>query len=167
MKTTQESVEDLMEILSPAAKDIITDEQVKQAQAAASSGDRHLAGKVLGDIWKQVAEKSAGLGLERLDSDAFGKKVGWLTGEQRSDKTVRNFLAKYKRELAVEPMQQATMNLFALDSTTEVVREAVGETCSWCLERCGIWHPYDANHYGVWVRHAGCDCKIYVRNSLT
>lgn len=45
-----------MEILSPAAKDIITDEQVRQAQAAASSGDKHLAGKVLGDIWKQVAE---------------------------------------------------------------------------------------------------------------
>lgn len=130
-----------MEILSPAAKDIITDEQVKQAQTAAASGDKHLAGKVLGDIWKQVAEKSAGLGLERLDSDAFGKKVGWLTGGQHSDKTVRNFLAKYKRELAVEPMKQATMNLFALDSTTEVVREAVGETCSWCLERCGICIP--------------------------
>lgn len=156
-----------MEILSPAAKDIITDEQVKQAQAAAANGDKHLAGKVLGDIWKQVAEKSAGLELERLDSDAFGKKVGWLTGEQHSDKTVRNFLAKYKRELAVEPMQQVTMNLFALDSTTEVVREAVGETCQWCLGLCGIWHPYDANHYGVWTRHAGCDCKIYVRNSLT
>ena len=62
MKSTQESVEDLMEILSPAAKDIITDEQVKQAQTAAASGDKHLAGKVLGDIWKQVAEKSAGLG---------------------------------------------------------------------------------------------------------
>lgn len=45
-----------MEILSPAAKNIITDEQVRQAQAAAASGDKHLAGKVLGDIWKQVAE---------------------------------------------------------------------------------------------------------------
>lgn len=167
MKSTQESVEDLMEILSPAAKNIITDEQVKQAQAAAASGDKHLAGKVLGDIWKQVAEKSAGLGLERLDSDAFGKKIGWLTSQQRSEKTVRDFLAKYKRELAIQPMQEATNNLFAIDSTTEVVRESVGETCQWCLNLCGIWHPYDANHYGVWTRHAGCDCKIYVRNSLT
>lgn len=167
MKSTQESVEDLMEILSPAAKDIITDEQVRQAQAAASSGDKHMAGKVLGDIWKQVAEKSAGLSLERLDSDSFGRKIGWLISQQRSEKTVRDFLAKYKRELAVQPMQEATANLFAIDSTTEVVRESVGETCQWCLERCGIWHPYDANHYGVWARHAGCDCKIYVRNSLT
>ena len=125
MKSTQESVEDLMEILSPAAKDIITDEQVKQAQAAAASGDKHLAGKVLGDIWKQVAEKAAGLGLERLDSDAFGKKIGWLTSQQHSEKTVRDFLAKYKRELAIQPMQEATNNLFALDSTTEVVRESV------------------------------------------
>lgn len=64
-------------------------------------------------------------------------------------------------------MQEATNNLFAIDSTTEVVRESVGKTCQWCLELCGIWHPYDANHYGVWARHAGCDCKIYVRNSLT
>lgn len=105
--------------------------------------------------------------MERLDSDSFGKKIGWLISQQRSEKTVRDFLAKYKRELAVQPMQEATSNLFALDSTTEVVRESVGETCQWCLERCGIWHPYDANHYGVWARHAGCDCKIYVRNSLT
>lgn len=82
-------------------------------------------------------------------------------------KTVRDFLAKYKRELAIQPMQEATNNLFAIDSTTEVVRESVGETCQWCLNLCGIWHPYDANHYGVWTRHAGCDCKIYVRNSLT
>lgn len=156
-----------MEILSPAAKDIITDEQVRQAQAAAASGDKHLAGRILGDIWKQVAEKSAGLELERLDSDAFGKKIGWLTSQQHSEKTVRDFLAKYKRELAIQPMQEATNNLFAIDSTTEVVREAVGKTCQWCLERCGIWHPYDANHYGVWARHAGCDCKIYVRNNLT
>ena len=161
MKSTWESVEDLMEILSPAAKDIISDEQVRQAQ----SGDRRMAGKVLGDIWRQVAEKSAGLGLERLDSDAFGRKVGWLTSERRSEKTVRDFLAKYKRELAIRPMQEATNNLFAVDSTTEVVRESVGETCRWCLGLCGIWHPYDANHYGVWTRHVGCDCRIYVRNS--
>lgn len=34
MKSTQESVEDLMEILSPAAKDIITDQAVLLAQRA-------------------------------------------------------------------------------------------------------------------------------------
>lgn len=156
-----------MEILTPAAKDLIADEQVRQAQAAASSGDKRMAGKVLGDIWKQVAEKSAGLTLERLDSDSFGKKIGWLLSQRRSDGTVRDYLAKYARELAIQPMQEATMNLFALDPTTEVVRESAGETCQWCLERCGIWHPYDANHYGVWVRHAGCDCRIYVRHGVS
>lgn len=156
-----------MEILSPRVKDIISDEQVRQAQMAASTGDQQLAGKILGDIWKQVAEKSAGLTLDRLDPDSFGKKVGWLTRRQHTDRTVRDYLAKYKRELAIQPMKEATLNLFALDSTTEVVRESVGETCQWCLDRCGIWHPYDANHYDVWVRHAGCDCKIYVRNSTT
>lgn len=156
-----------MEILTPAAKDIITDEQVRQAQKAASSGDKRMAGKVLGDIWKQVAEKSAGFTLERLDSDSFGKKIGWLLSQRRSDGTVRDYLAKYKRELAIQPMQEATSNLFALDSTTEVVRESTGETCQWCLERCGIWHPYDAIHYEVWARHAGCDCRIYVRHGVS
>lgn len=154
-----------MEILTPTAKDIITDEQVRQAQTAASNGDTHMAGKILGDIWKQVAEKSAGLTLDRLDSDSFGKKIGWLISRQRSDKTVRDFLAKYKRELAIQPMKEASNNLYALDSTTEVVRESNGETCQWCLERCGIWHPYDANQYDVWARHAGCDCRIYIRTS--
>ena len=102
--------------------------------------------------------------MDRLDNEEFAKKITWLTAHQRTDKQIRNYLAHYAQTLAEQPMTEAVQQAAVQGDITEVVREAEGAyTCEWCLERCGVWNPYDANAYGVWAKHDGCDCRIYVR----
>ena len=118
----------------------------------------------MGELFDRVAKQAAGHQLDRLDGEEFAKKITWLTAHQRTDKQIRNYLAHYAQTLAEQPMTEAVQQAAIQGDITEVVREAEGAyTCEWCLERCGVWNPYDANAYGVWAKHDGCDCRIYVR----
>lgn len=163
IKTAEDSINDLLEILGPSRDVIVSQTQLDMAMQAMSTQDSTLAAQVLAELFDEVAKQAAGLQLDKLDSEEFGKKVGWIVYKAHSRGTMLNYLAKYKRDLAETPMKQAIQAANAHTMVNEVIREAVGPTCQWCLERCGIWTPNDANAYGVWARHAGCDCTIYVR----
>ncbi len=167
IKTADENIDDLLTVLGPGREDIISQGQLDKAMQAVHDHDSTLAAVVLSELFDDVARKAAGLQLDKLDGEAYGRKIGWLTNcdKERTRKTVLDYLAKYKRELAIKPMEQAIQCAYTQGTVSEVVREAQGETCDWCLQRCGVWAPIDANAYGVWARHAGCDCKIYVRRT--
>lgn len=159
-----ETVNRLLETLGRTRADIIPDAMVETAREAARQGDRSGVAKVLGELFDRVAQQAAGHQLDRLDGEEFAKKITWLTAHQRTDKQIRNYLAHYAQSLAEQPMTEAVQQAAIQGDITEVVREAEGAyTCDWCLERCGVWDPYDANAYGVWAKHDGCDCRIYVR----
>lgn len=163
IKTAEDNINDLLEILSPPRDAIISETQLDLAMQAMNTQDSTLAAQILSELFDEVAKQAAGIQLDKLDSEDFGKKVGWMVYKTHSRGTMLNYLAKYKRDLAETPMMQAMQAANAQTMVNEVVREAVGPTCSWCLERCGVWTPLDANAYGVWARHAGCDCTIHVR----
>ncbi len=161
MKTAMENVDDLMQILGPSKTQIISESQLDRAMEAMETHDNQLAANVLNELFEEVAKQAGGLQLDWLEGEAWGRKIGWITTRTHTRQTMLNYLAQYKRDLAETPMKQAIQA--AQDTVEEVVRESRGPTCAWCLDRCGVWAPIDANAYGVWARHAGCDCVIYVR----
>lgn len=164
--TAEEVVDNLLQTLGDTRTNVIPDEMVERAVQAAGKADRSGVAKVLGELFDRVAKQAAGYEVERLDSDEFAKKISWLTEHDRTEKQVRNYLAHYAQSMAEIPMAKAIQQACAEGDIKEVVREAEGaETCQWCLDRCGVWNPYDANAYGVWAKHDGCDCRIYVRKA--
>lgn len=161
-KTVDDSLKTLSEILGKRQDQLVTDTLVTQALAASQNRDKQTLGNILATLYKQVQSASGGLPLTPLDDDTFGKKIGWLLKDRTPD-SIRTMLAAYQRELARPLLEQHVAYEYHRGKIKEVVRRAVGKTCPWCLERAGIWHPADANALGVWARHAGCDCRIYIR----
>jgi len=160
---TLDNINALRDVMSGTTKDLIPDKLLTEAVTAAQTGDKETIGKILTQLYAAVKEKSGTLPLTSLDDESFGKKIGWLMGKKRTPKSIRMALATYQRELARPLMETNVYYAYNRGLVKEVVRRAVGQTCPWCLERAGIWAPYDANAYGVWKRHAGCDCQIFIR----
>ena len=153
-------------MISGASRDqLVSKENIQKVQDARKTGDMETLGSVFSELWKKVASQAAGFEMPKQDKEAFGKKIGQLYhADDDSDEYVKNYLAQYQRDLALPAMNQAIQMGAGQGLVKEVVRQAEGEsTCPWCLERCGIWDPYDANNYGVWARHGSCDCDIYIR----
>ena len=162
----RKEIEQLNEIMSLDNSDVVPAAVRALAIQAYRDHDDEKAAQALSAMWKLAATHAGGHEIESLDGEEFGRKVGWLsqTKKTRSDRTIEQYLAKYARDLLVTPMQDAVRAGAVRGIVKEVVREAEGtQTCDWCLERCGVWDPYDANAYGVWARHAGCDCDIHIR----
>jgi len=160
----KEQLEALQKIMNSSRADLITADMIAAVQEAQKQYDRKKMGELLGAIYANVTQAAGGMPLDIPDDETFGKKLGWLLKEEHSDKTILDFLAQTERNFAKPAMENVSAYAANLGLIKEVVREMQGrDTCAWCRERAGIWNPYDANIYGVWGRHAGCDCKIYIR----
>ena len=172
-KTLADSIQDLYEITVAPSGLLVTDSMVQAVDKARRERDPKGIGDALSQLFNGVASKAAGFQLKDFTRDEIGKRVGWLMdADITTDSTIRQFLAKYQRDLAMPAMETGISLGAAQGLIKEVVRTPEGaETCQWCLDRCGVWDPYDANAYGVWARHGasahggtgGCDCDIRIR----
>lgn len=165
MRTTADSINDLYPIATSIQGEGISNAVLALAWKARENNDRKLMAQVLAQVRNDVAEKAGGFALKDLDDVSFGKKIGeaLYKGIDTPEK-MGAYLGQYRRDLAIGPMRQAMEYGTREGLVKEVHRESIGDsTCPWCLERCGVWDPYDANAYGVWARHGGCDCNIYIR----
>jgi len=172
-RTLADSIQDLYEITVSPSGLLVTDSMVRAVDKARRSRDPKGIGDALSTLFNSVAAKAAGFQLKNFTRDEIGKRIGWLMdADVTKDSTIRQFLAKYQRDLAMPAMETGIKLGAAQGLIKEVVRTPEGaETCQWCLDRCGVWDPYDANAYGVWARHGasahggsgGCDCDIRIR----
>lgn len=167
MKTLEESVNDIYSIMATKKSEGVPPYLIALALKARDNNDNKLMGDVLAELERIVGQKAGGFKIASLDSDQFGKKIGKaITGDKLNGKRkMGQYLGYYMRSLAQPAMEEAVKLATARGMVKEVVREATGDsTCHWCLDRCGIWTPYDANAYGVWAKHyPTCDCNIYIR----
>lgn len=166
IRTLAESIQALYGVTAAKTDDIVTQEMIRQAWAARKERDPKKAGALLSQIYQNVADAAGGWELRRWDKEQIGGKIGWLMdGDIKTDSAIKGWLGQYQRDLALPAMNEAIKTGASQGLVKEVVREATGDsTCPWCLERCGIWNPYDANMYGVWGRHEpSCDCNIFIR----
>ena len=172
-RTLADSIQDLYDVTVSPDGLLVTDSMVRAVDKARKNRDPKGIGDALSKLFNGVASKAAGFKLKDFTRDEIGKRVGWLMdADVTKESTVRQFLAKYQRDLAMPAMETGIKLGAAQGLIKEVVRTPEGaETCQWCLDRCGVWDPYDANAYGVWARHGasahggsgGCDCDIRIR----
>ena len=172
-RTLATAIQDLYDITVSPDGLLITDAMVRRVNEARKDRDPKGIGDALSELFKGVASKAAGFQLKDFTHDEIGRRVGWLMdADVTKESTVRQFLAKYQRDLAMPAMETGIRLGAAQGLVKEVVRTPEGaDTCQWCLDRCGVWDPYDANAYGVWARHGasahggsgGCDCDIRIR----
>ena len=172
-RTLADSIQDLYEVTVAPSGLLVTDSMVQAVDKARRDRDPKGIGDALSKLFNGVASKAAGFQLKDFTRDEIGKRIGWLMdADVTKDSTIRQFLAKYQRDLAMPAMETGIRLGAAQGLIKEVVRTPEGaETCQWCLDRCGVWDPYDANAYGVWARHGasahggtgGCDCDIRIR----
>jgi hypothetical protein len=172
-RTLADSIQDLYEVTVSPSGLLVTDSMVRAVDKARKDRDPKGIGDAMSQLFNSVAAKAAGFQLKNFTRDEIGKRIGWLMdADITKDSTIRQFLAKYQRDLAMPAMETGIRLGAAQGLVKEVVRTPEGaETCQWCLDRCGVWDPYDANAYGVWARHGasahggsgGCDCDIRIR----
>lgn len=164
--TIADSINALYPITTSIRGEGITPVMLALAMKARKTKDKKIMGDVLGMIRTDVGQHAAGFKVPDLGSDAFGKKIGeaiYKDGPDTPDQ-MKMFLGQYRRDLALPAMKEAISIGAGKGLVKEVHREPTGDsTCPWCTDRCGIWNPYDANAYGVWARHGGCDCNIYIK----
>lgn len=172
-RTLADSIQDLYEVTVSPDGLLVTDSMVQAVKKARRDRDPKGIGDAFSQLFNGVAAKAAGFQLKDFTRDEIGKRIGWLMdADITKDSTIRQFLAQYQRDLAMPAMETGIKLGAAQGLIKEVVRTPEGaETCQWCLDRCGVWDPYDANAYGVWARHGasahggsgGCDCDIRIR----
>ena len=172
-RTLADSIQDLYDITVSPGGLLVTDSMVRAVDKARRNRDPKGIGDALSTLFNGVASKAAGFPLKNFTRDEIGKRIGWLMdADVTKDSTIRQFLAKYQRDLAMPAMETGIKLGASQGLIKEVIRTPEGaETCQWCLDRCGVWDPYDANAYGVWARHGasdhggtgGCDCDIRIR----
>ena len=172
-RTLADSIQDLYEVTVSPSGLLVTDSMVRAVDKARRDRDPKGIGGAMSQLFNGVAAKAAGFQLKDFTRDEIGKRIGWLMdADITKESTIRQFLAKYQRDLAMPAMETGIRLGASQGLIKEVVRTPEGaETCQWCLDRCGVWDPYDANAYGVWARHGasahggsgGCDCDIRIR----
>jgi hypothetical protein len=172
-RTLADSIQDLYEVTVSPSGLLVTDSMVRAVDKARKDRDPKGIGDAMSQLFNGVAAKAAGFQLKNFTHDEIGKRIGWLMdADITKESTIRQFLAQYQRDLAMPAMETGIRLGAAQGLIKEVVRTPEGaETCQWCLDRCGVWDPYDANAYGVWARHGasahggtgGCDCDIRIR----
>lgn len=172
-RTLADSIQDLYEVTVSPSGLLVTDSMVRAVDKARRDRDPKGIGDAMSQLFNGVAAKAAGFQLKDFTRDEIGKRIGWLMdADITKESTIRQFLAKYQRDLAMPAMETGIRLGASQGLIKEVVRTPEGaETCQWCLDRCGVWDPYDANAYGVWARHGasahggsgGCDCDIRIR----
>lgn len=165
MRTIADRINDLYPIATSIQGQGVSQALLALAWKARENNDRKLMAQVLAEARNEVAEKAGGFFIDDLNPDSFGKKIGEaLYKNIDTPERMKNYLGQYRRDLAIGPMKQAISFGAGQGLVKEVHREATGDsTCPWCLDRCGVWDPYDANAYGVWARHGTCDCNIYIK----
>lgn len=165
-KTIADSINELYPITVSIKGEGISQALLALAMKARETGDKKTMGDILNEIRTDVGRHAAGFQIPDLDGESFGKKIGealYKDGAETAEQ-MRMFLGQYRRDVARPAMEEAIKLGTAQGLVKEVHREPTGDsTCPWCTERCGIWDPYDANSYGVWARHGGCDCNIYIK----
>ena len=171
-RTLADSIQDLYEVTVSPSGLLVTDSMVRAVDKARKDRDPKGIGDAMSQLFNGVAAKAAGFQLKNFTRDEIGKRIGWLMdADITKESTIRQFLAQYQRDLAMPAMETGIRLGAAQGLIKEVVRTPEGGNMPWCLDRCGVWDPYDANAYGVWARHGasahvgtgGCDCDIRIR----
>lgn len=166
LMTIADSINALYPIATSVKGEGIPAHLLALAMKARKTGDKKMMGDVLAEIRTQVGRNAVGFKIPDPGSEEFGKKIGqalYKDGTETSEQ-MGMFLGQYQRDLARPAMEEAISIGAGRGLVKEVHREPTGDsTCPWCVDRCGIWNPYDANAYGVWARHGGCDCNIYIK----